>query len=100
MIRPKGQGRGIMVSDFIDEHNGYLALTDDELEEGRKMYANLKQTAKLKIGAEYQGYWNSEKFLEKIIHAIKIKYSSELHNVLRFFDHSSRTLLFLMMPLT
>ena len=26
-IRPKGRGSGIMVSDFIDEHNGYLRLT-------------------------------------------------------------------------
>jgi len=94
VIRPKGQDRGIMVSDFIDEHNGYLALTNDELEEGRKTYADLKQAArvKLKIGAEYEGYWNSENFLEQIAHAIKIakiKYSSELHNVLWFFDHSS-----------
>ena len=24
-IRPKGQGRGIMVSNFIDEHNGFFA---------------------------------------------------------------------------
>ena len=57
MIRPKEQGRGIMASDFIDEHNGYLALTDDELEEGRKTYANLQQAArvKIKIGAEYEG---------------------------------------------
>ena len=29
-IKPKGQGRGIMVSDFIDEYNGYLQLTDEE----------------------------------------------------------------------
>ena len=29
VLKPKGQGRGIMVSDFIEEHFGYLALTDD-----------------------------------------------------------------------
>ena len=32
IVKPKGQGRGIMVSDFIDERNGYLALTDAEYE--------------------------------------------------------------------
>lgn len=29
-LRPKSKGTGIMVSDFIEEHNGYLKLTDDE----------------------------------------------------------------------
>ena len=32
-IRPKGQGRGIMVRDFIDEHNGFLQLTDNEFKQ-------------------------------------------------------------------
>ena len=27
MMKPKSKGAGIMVSDFIDEHNGFLALT-------------------------------------------------------------------------
>ena len=29
-IRPKIQGRGLMVSDFVTEHGGLLALTDEE----------------------------------------------------------------------
>ena len=29
-IRPKSRGAGIMVSDFIDEYNGYLRLTKEE----------------------------------------------------------------------
>ena len=32
VMRPKSKGCGIMVSDFIDEHNGYLKLTDEEYE--------------------------------------------------------------------
>ena len=28
-IRPKGQGRGLMVSDFIEEHDGYLRLSEE-----------------------------------------------------------------------
>ena len=26
MLKPKSKGSGIMVSDFVDEHNGFLAL--------------------------------------------------------------------------
>ena len=29
-MRPKSKGAGIMVSDFIDEHNGYLQLMNEE----------------------------------------------------------------------
>ena len=32
---PKSKGAGIMVSDFIDEHNGFLALNDEEHEMGK-----------------------------------------------------------------
>ena len=40
-IRPKGQGRGIMISDFIDEYNGFLALSDQEYEEARANHTGL-----------------------------------------------------------
>ena len=32
MLRPKSQGRGLMISDFIEEHGGYLQLAPDEHE--------------------------------------------------------------------
>ena len=58
ILKPKGQGRGIMVSDFIDEHNGYLALTDAEYEQGKQTCPDLQQQARklLKYGAEFEGY--------------------------------------------
>ena len=94
ILKPKGQGRGIMVSDFIDEHNGFLGLTDVEYEQGKQMYPDLQKQARtlLKYGAEFEGYWNSEKFLEQVEAAIKIakvKYAFNQYNVLWFFDHSS-----------
>ena len=46
-IRPKGLGRGIMVSDFVDEFNGLLTLTEEEFERGRLMYPNLKKKARV-----------------------------------------------------
>jgi len=63
-----------MVSDFIDEHNGFLALTDNEYEEGKEIYPDPQQKARtlLKYGAEFEGYWNSEKFLKQMEAAIKI----------------------------
>ena len=36
MLCPKSKGSGIMVSDFIDERIGFLALTDEEYEEANK----------------------------------------------------------------
>ena len=41
-----------MVSDFIDEHNGFLALTDAEYKQGKQMYPDLQQHARrlLKYG--------------------------------------------------
>ena len=91
ILKPKGQGRGIMVSDFIDKHNGYLALTDAEYEQGKQTYPDLQQQARmlLKYGAEFEGYWNSDKFLEQVEAAIKIAKASDQFNVLWFFDHSS-----------
>lgn len=38
MLRPKSKDYGIMVSDFIDEHNGYLALTEEEFQRAKSDY--------------------------------------------------------------
>ena len=35
ILRPKSKGAGIMVSDFIEEHNGYLHLSDEEYERSK-----------------------------------------------------------------
>ncbi len=34
VIKPKGRGSGIMVSDFIEERDGYLALSDSMFQAG------------------------------------------------------------------
>ena len=93
-IRPKGLGRGIMVSDFVDEFNGLLELTEEEFERGKLVYPNLKKKARvlLKYGAESEGYWNSEKFIkqvEDVIKIVDIKYPKHYYDVFWFFDHSS-----------
>ena len=35
-------GRGIMVSNFVEEFNGLLRLTDEEFQRGKLVYPNLK----------------------------------------------------------
>ena len=66
-IRPKGIGRGIMVSDFVDEFNGLLTLTAEEFERGKLMYPDLKKKARvlLKYGVESEGYWNRRNLSSK-----------------------------------
>ena len=53
-ILPKTKGSGIMVSDFVEEHGGYLRLTDKELEQAKEDYPNIAPEARrlLEYGAE------------------------------------------------
>ena len=95
-IKPKSKGSGIMVSDFIDEHNGYLALTEDEHQKAKEVYgSSVKKEARvfLEHGEGREGYWTSERFLSQMDAAVKIadiKYpKSEGYKVVWVFDNSS-----------
>ena len=93
-IRPKSQGRALMVSDFIEEHNGYLRLSDEEFDGAKESHPELWKEARrvLKLGAEHEGYWDSEKFLTQVDHSItiaEIKYPKESHSLVFLFDQSS-----------
>ena len=46
MIKPKSKGAGIMVSDFIDEYNGFLVLTDEQFKEAKKSNPSIKKNAR------------------------------------------------------
>ena len=61
-IRPKSQGRGLMISDFIEEHGGYLQLTTEEHEVAKLSEPNLPLKARVvfKFGSQGDGYWNNE----------------------------------------
>ena len=37
MLKPKSKRSGIMVSDFIDEHNGFLALSGEEHDKAKAL---------------------------------------------------------------
>ena len=58
VIKPKGQGGGIMVSDFLMSTIVILALTDSDFDQGKRTFSDLKKKAriKVKIGAEFKGF--------------------------------------------
>ena len=93
-IRPKSLGRGIMVSDFISEHDGFLSLTDEEHAQAKVKYPAIPKSARVlfKYGAQAEGYWNYEKFLIQVANAIQISetiYPKEKYSLVFILDQSS-----------
>ena len=95
IMRPKSKGAGIMVSDFIDEINGFLRLTQEEYDQAKQNDPNIwiEARALLEYGENREGYWNSEKFMNQIKMAVKIaeiKYPRcDNWKHVWIFDHSS-----------
>lgn len=82
VLRPKSKGAGIMVSDFISEKCGYLALTSEELIRARRTNPSMKQAARLflEYGESKEGYFTSNKFMEQMKTAVaiaEVKYPKE-----------------------
>ena len=80
----KGSRQGMMVNDFIEEHNSYLRLAPEEHAIAKLAHPNLPMKARIifKFGALGDGYWNSDHFIAHVEDAIKIaefKYPA-LHN--------------------
>ena len=74
VVRPKSKGSGIMVSDFITERDGYLALSTQEYEAAKEEDPTSKKYVRqhLKYGEGKEGYWTFEKCMEQIKSAVKI----------------------------
>ena len=95
MMKPKSKGAGIMVSDFVDEHNGFLALSDEEHDAAKASNPRIRKYARefLEYGESKEGYWTRDKFIAQMARAIEmaeIKYPKEdgwRH--VWVFDHSS-----------
>ena len=62
-MRPKSKGSGIMISDFISERDGYLALTDKKYTAAKQGDPSIRKYARqqLEYGEAKEGYWTSEK---------------------------------------
>ena len=84
-IAPKGNGSGIMVSDFIEEKDGFLRVIDEagNVNEARVLF---------EYGKNHEGYWTSHHFMHQIENAVKVaeaKYPKESYCICWIFDHSS-----------
>lgn len=73
-LRPKSKGSGLMVSDFIDEHHGFLQLSDEKYERTKTVSPGIQKYARtiLEYGENKEGYWTSEKFMQQIEDVVKI----------------------------
>jgi len=93
-LRPKSQVRGLMVSDFIDEHHRYMRLIPEMYELAKMTHPILPKAATVvfKFGTQGQGYWNNEHFITQVELAIKIeefKYPPLSNTLLFLLDQSS-----------
>ena len=95
MLKPKSKGSGNMVSDFVDEHNGFLAFSDEEYEIAKTKHPNIRKYAWefLEFGENREGYWTRDRFVAQMKHAVvftEIKYPKEEGwQHVWVFDHSS-----------
>ena len=95
MIKPKSKGAGIMVSDFVDKHNGFLDLTAEEYEVAKASNPNARMyaCAFLEYGENREGYWTRDRFIDQMEEAVQIaeiKYPKvEGWHHVWVFDHSS-----------
>ena len=88
-ILPKTKGSGIMVSDFIDELNGFLRLLKMP-----ELATSISRASKgvIEYGAARDGYWTGTKFMKQMENAVKIaefKYTPAMHTLVWLFDQSS-----------
>jgi hypothetical protein len=74
MMKPKSKGAGIMVSDFVDEHNGFLALSDAEHHRPKTSNPRIHKYVReiLEGGENREGYWTWDRFIKQMERAIEI----------------------------
>ena len=73
VMLPKSKGSGIM-SDFIEERNGFLCLTQEEYDRAKLVDKSAKMYARrfLEYGENKEGYWTSDKFMEQLQDLVKL----------------------------
>ena len=73
-MKKKSRGAGIMVSDFIDEKNGFLCLSESQWETAKVTNPNIKRYAReyLEYGENKEEYWTMSRFLAQLKRAAEI----------------------------
>ena len=64
-MKPKSRGAGIMISDYIDEHSGFLCLTDQE-------YERMKETNPSAKSLLVNFFWSMERTERVIVPEISL----------------------------
>ena len=82
-----------MVTDFIDEYNGYLRLSEDEIQRWNETDLTIPLLARetIQIGQGNEGYFNSDRFCLQVAKAARIasfKYSIEEYDTVWVFDQA------------
>ena len=67
----------IMVSEFIEEKDGYLACSNEQYVTNSVQDIEKSALAILEIGEHREGYWNSDRFMEQVVKALK----SSIHHL-------------------
>jgi hypothetical protein len=64
----KTKGSGLMVSDFIEEHDGYLSLSDQQLEQAKAANPDIKNytCVVFEYGSKRGGYWTGDRFIAQM----------------------------------
>ena len=67
VLKPKNKGAGIMVSDFVEEREGFLALTFKQYEQAKVSDPHFPFQARqlLEYGDGKEGYWTSTRFMRE-----------------------------------
>ncbi|PKY34514.1 hypothetical protein RhiirB3_454306 [Rhizophagus irregularis] len=88
-LRKKGQGKSIMVSDFLLETDGRLKLNEDEI----LLYPEIPVEARkfLRPGKNEEGWWTAEHLLDQVInYAIPI-FEAKYPNAIGVFTFDNST---------
>ena len=93
MMKLTSNGAGIMVSDFVDEHNGFLSLSDAKYDQVKATNAHFRRHTHqfLEYGESREGYWPCDRFIQQMKIAFnisEIKYPKEEGwSYVKIFDH-------------
>ena len=93
-LLPKTKGSGLMVSDFVDEHDGFLCLSHQQHQQAKATNPSIQQHTRVvfEYGSERGGYWTGDRFMAQMKTACdiaEIKYPSSTHTVVFVLDQSS-----------
>ena len=83
-----------MVSEFVEQHSGFLRLSDTEHALATASDPNFPKMLRvlLEYGAEREGYWTGEKCMANVENAAQIadfKYPSDRQTIVWLFDQNS-----------